>query len=57
MEELKIITPRTSEKRSDLTAEQLHDTIVAEISEDANQRRGPAYIQERLQRRGIHPPV
>ncbi|KAG9026898.1 hypothetical protein FS837_004469, partial [Tulasnella sp. UAMH 9824] len=57
MKELNIITPRTSEKRGDLTAEELHDAIVAEIHEDANQRRGPAYIQERLQRRGIHPPV
>lgn len=57
MKELRIVTPRTQESRSHLTVEQLHEAIIAEVNADANQRRGPAYIQESLQRRGLHPPM
>lgn len=57
MAELSIVTPRTAQKRSELTEEEAYAAIIEEVHKDFNQKRGPTYIQETLKRRTIHVPV
>jgi len=55
MKELNIVTAR--KRNCQMTAENAQNAVEELARKDKNAKKGPAYIQETLQRRGIHIPL